>query len=104
MFRTRRVTVGLLGAIALAAIMTALMPAAGLGTTSHATATKQVKIAFFLGSLANSYQRAQLTGLKAAAAANGGVVAKVFDSKDFTAPTQVAQIQDAITSGSTTRS
>lgn len=99
MFRTRRVTVGLLGAIALAAIMTALMPAAGLGTTSHATATKQVKIAFFLGSLANSYQRAQLTGLKAAAAANGGVVAKVFDSKDFTAPTQVAQIQDAITSG-----
>lgn len=99
MFRTRRVTVGLLGAIALTAIMTALMPAAGLGSTSHSTATEQVKIAFFLGSLANSYQRAQLTGLKAGAAANGGVVAKVFDSKDFTAPTQVAQIQDAITSG-----
>jgi ribose transport system substrate-binding protein len=63
-----------------------------------AAAGKTVRIAYFLGSLSNSYQKAQLTGLQAGAKKYGGVVAKVYDSKDFTAPTQVNQLQDAITS------
>jgi ribose transport system substrate-binding protein len=67
-------------------------PAAGNGKA------KTVQIAFFLGSLANNYQKAELTGLQAGAKRWGGNVAKVYDSKDFTATTQVNQIQDAITS------
>jgi len=86
-------------AIAVTAIAV-LAPASGLSNSRSTTssAAAPVRIAFFLGSLANNYQRAQLTGLKAGAKLSGGVVTKVFDSKDFTAPTQVAQLQDAITS------
>jgi ribose transport system substrate-binding protein len=81
---------------AAASVVAVLAPVSSSGTNG-ATANP-VRIAFFLGSLSNNYQRAQLTGLKAGAKEYGGVVAKVFDSKDFTASTQVTQLQDAITS------
>jgi ribose transport system substrate-binding protein len=83
--------------LALAAVAAAVAVFAPISSSSR-TASSPVRIAFFLGSLANNYQRAQLTGLQAGAKQYGGVVSKVFDSKDFTAATQVTQIQDAITS------
>lgn len=79
--------------IAAAAAMAVLAP-----VSSSTTGAKPVRVAFFLGSLSNNYQRAELTGLQASVKQHGGVVAKVFDSKDFTAATQVTQLQDAITS------
>lgn len=79
--------------IAAAAVVAVFAP-----LSSSKTGAKPVRIAFFLGSLANNYQRAELTGLQAAAKQYGGTVTKVFDSKDFTAATQVTQLQDAITS------
>jgi ribose transport system substrate-binding protein len=91
----RTAFMGLCVAVAAAAVGV-LAPASHSSTA--APAAKPVRIAFFLGSLANSYQKAQLTGLQAGAKKYGGVVAKVYDSKDFTAPTQVTQLQDAITS------
>jgi ribose transport system substrate-binding protein len=79
--------------IAAAAVVAVCAP-----LSSSKTGAKPVRIAFFLGSLANNYQRAELTGLQQSAKQYGGTVSKVFDSKDFTAATQVTQLQDAITS------
>jgi ribose transport system substrate-binding protein len=92
--------VRLVPAATLIAAIAALAPASGSSKSHSATASaaSPVRIAFFLGSLANNYQRAELTGLRSGAKRYGGVVTKVFDSKDFTAPAQVAQLQDAITS------
>jgi len=90
--RKRAVGAGLAASIAIAAPL--LSP---LGS-SPAAATSPVKIAFFLGALTNNYQKAQLTGLKQGAAAYGGVIAKVYDSQNFSAATQVSQIQDALAS------
>ncbi len=100
MTRNRRVRPVLLVA-ALAAIAAVAVPLANAQRPAAAgkgKAEDKVQIAFFLGSLANNYQKAELTGLQAGAKRWGGTVAKVYDSKDFTATTQVNQIQDAITS------
>jgi ribose transport system substrate-binding protein len=85
-------------AILISAVVAAAVAVFAPASSSSTQASKPVRIAFFLGSLANNYQRAQLTGLQKGAKEYGGVVSKVFDSKDFTAATQVTQIQDAITS------
>jgi len=97
--RFRRSSLPLLLTLVLGAVI-AVSASASSSTPTKSTARSAdpVRIAFFLGSLANNYQRAELTGLKAGAAKYGGVVSKVFDSKDFTASTQRSQIQDAITS------
>jgi ribose transport system substrate-binding protein len=98
--RFRRTSLPLLLTLVVGAVI-AVSASASSSRSNGATARSAedpVRIAFFLGSLANNYQRAQLTGLKAGAAKHGGAVAKVYDSKDFTASTQRAQIQDAITS------
>ena len=63
--------------LAVAAAVAASAPV----SSSTTNASSPVRIAFFLGSLANNYQRAQLTGLQKGAKEYGGVVAKVFDSK-----------------------
>lgn len=67
-------------------------------TTSKSSGPKPVKIAVFLASAANTYNEAELNGVQAAANKLHATVAKVFDG-NFSTPTQVAQLQDAITSG-----
>jgi ribose transport system substrate-binding protein len=59
---------------------------------------KGLRIAVFLGDQSNTYEAAQLEGLKRAAAEKGAKIVKVFDGQ-FKADTQVAQLQDAIASG-----
>ncbi len=72
---------------------------AGTTTTeAGGTANEDVQIALFTLATANSYNVAEIEGAKAAAAELGGTIAQVFDGK-FNAEAQVAQLQDATTSG-----
>ena len=58
---------------------------------------KTVRIAVLLSSTANTYEQADLKGVRAAATKFGGKVVKVFDA-NFDASKQSTQVEDAITS------
>ena len=78
------------------AVLTACGGSSGSSTTS--AAAKHIRIAYFAIATANTAAQAQLEGIKEVAAKNNASVDKVYDG-NFNTDTQVAQIQDATTSG-----
>jgi ribose transport system substrate-binding protein len=72
--------------------------AGGSSTTSSGGEGKKLRIAALIGDTANSWEAAELEGLKEGAKKHGAEITKVFNGK-FDAQTQVRQIQDAISSG-----
>jgi ribose transport system substrate-binding protein len=102
MRRGKKLTIA---AIMAAAAMLVVFIAAGCGSsattsTSSPTASgssKQLSIAFFGFAKSNSFAEATFTGIQSYASKNNAT-ATFFDG-NFSAPTQVAQIQDATTSG-----
>ncbi|HET6494263.1 MAG TPA: sugar ABC transporter substrate-binding protein [Thermoleophilia bacterium] len=97
---------GILAFVAVAAVLV-MSIAAGCGSDSSSTTTspsaaasqsgEPVAIAFFGFAKANSFAQATFSGIEDYASKNNAT-AKFFDG-GFSAPTQVSQIQDAITSG-----
>lgn len=71
---------------------------AACGGDDSPGANEDVQIAFFTLATANSYNVAEVEGAEAAAGEMGATIAQVFDGK-FDASAQVAQLQDATTSG-----
>jgi ribose transport system substrate-binding protein len=98
--RRLAVTAGLAATVALAAGCGSSDSGADSGAASSSAggADKPVRIGVFIGDMSNSYEAAELDGIKAGAKEFGGEVVQVFDGK-FDGPTQVNQLQDAITSG-----
>ena len=86
----------LVGCIVAAAVVAGGASGRSEHSTSSGTATATVRIAVLLSSTANTYEQADLKGVKAAAAKFGGKVVKVFDA-NFDASTQSTQVEDAIT-------
>ena len=72
-----------------------LAGSSALGSTAKVDAQKPLRIAVFLGQLSNTYETAELQGVKQAAATYGARVTKVFDGQ-FSAAKQVQQLQDAV--------
>lgn len=68
-----------------------------LASSAQPAAKKPLRVAVFLGQLSNTYETAELQGLKEDAAKYGIQITKVFDGQ-FSAQTQVQQLQDAIAS------
>ena len=64
----------------------------------EAMADKEVRIAFFMAAIANTYSVASLNAINDVAAADGNVTVTEFDGM-FDAAAQLIQVQDAITSG-----
>lgn len=73
----------------------AFVGSSALASTAKVTAHKPLRIAVFLGQLSNTYETAELQGIKEAAGKYGATVTKVFDGQ-FSAATQVKQLQDAV--------
>jgi ribose transport system substrate-binding protein len=96
--RRVRTRVQLLGVAVLVSAITAVALPVGASAKPDSTSsgTKTVRIAVLLSSTANTYEQADLKGIKAAAAKFGGTVSKVFDA-GFDASKQSAQVTDAIT-------
>jgi ribose transport system substrate-binding protein len=67
-------------------------------TATTTSASGPVRIAVFMGTVANAYYQADLKGAQAAASKFGGKIVQVYDG-GFSATKQYPQIQDAITSG-----
>jgi ribose transport system substrate-binding protein len=84
------------GAVALLAVFSSV-GASARPDRSQASQGKVKAVAFFGFAAANSFAQATWAGVKEAAKA-AGVTAKFFDP-NFSAQTQVSQIQDAVTSG-----
>ena len=84
----------------------AVLAGCGSGSSDDSSASSNgsgsssegLRIAVFLGDQSNTYETAELEGLKRAANKNGDTIAKVFDGQ-YSAEKQVAQLQDAIASG-----
>jgi ribose transport system substrate-binding protein len=84
--------------VAVAAVVIAgpaLAGSSALGSTAKIDAKKPLRIAVFLGQLSNTYETAELKGVKQGAAKYGAAVTKVFNGQ-FSAATQLKQLQDAI--------
>ncbi len=69
----------------------------GAGARSEGAGAGPVRIAVLLSATANTYEQADLKGVRAAAKKFGGKVVKVFDA-NFDASKQSSQVEDAITS------
>ena len=93
----RFAAVGLTAALAMS-IAACSKPATGTtaGTTTSVAADKQLKIGFFGFAKANSFAQAAWAGVQSAAAANNATA--TFLDSNFDGPTQVNQLQDAVTS------
>jgi ribose transport system substrate-binding protein len=77
--------------------LVALAGCAGTSDASRAEKATKPNVAVFLSSAANSYEQAQLDGVKTAAAKLGAGDVESFDG-GFDSAKQIAQIQDAKTS------
>lgn len=86
----------LLAIAVLAGSLVVASVAASGASGKGSSAKKTVRIAVLLGSTENTYDQADLVGIKAAAAKFGGKVVKVFGA-NFDANTQATQVEDAIT-------
>jgi len=80
----------------LVAASVAATVASGNGGSRALSRSKTVRIGVLLGSTENTYDQADLVGIKAAAAKFGGKVVQVFGA-NFDASAQATQVQDAIT-------
>lgn len=86
----------LVGCIVAAAVIAAGASGKTAAPAAHQNGTATVRIAVLLSSTANTYEQADLKGVRAAAAKFGGKVVKVFDA-NFDASKQSTQVEDAIT-------